>query len=154
MSDALTDKHEKLDQELNAALETHSEDELDGLGIRNQRRARIDEYEERAVAHPEPLAALIGMGNADFQRIFEHASTAVLEELDSHPHTVEEIRELAPDIRLLIKLRDSMEWDLEGGSPDGEQPVAAVPAGRKAKGLPGVTGGKSQLLPKRWNSTG
>jgi hypothetical protein len=138
------------DHELNEALETHAEDELDGLSIQNQRLAMIQEYEEAAVSRSDPFAAVIGMGNAHFQRVFEHLGAAILEELDSHPHSVQEIREFEPEIRLLVKLRNSMETDLEVQPPEAGRPAAAFPHRMTGKGLDAkVASSKRDLLPKR-----
>ena len=115
------------DDELNEALEAHAAEELDGLSIQNQRLARIQEYEEAAVSRSDPFAAVIGMGNAYLQRVFEHLGAAVLDELDSRPHTVEELREFGPEIRLLVKLRNSIETDLAFQAPDAGQQAAAFP---------------------------
>ena len=71
------------------------------------------------------------MGNAYFQRIFEHLGAAILDELDSRAHTVEELRELAPEIRLLVKLRNSIETDLAFQGTNIDPPAAARPSGMK-----------------------
>ena len=78
-----TDAREMRDHELNEALEAHAAEELDGLSIQNQRLARVQEYEEAALARSDPFAAVIGMGNAYLQRVFEHLGAAILDELDS-----------------------------------------------------------------------
>jgi hypothetical protein len=146
-----TDAREMRDHELNEALETHAEDELDGLSIQNQRLARIQEYEEAAVSRSDPFAAVIGMGNAHFQRVFEHLGAAILEELDSHPHSVEELREFGPEIRLLVKLRSAIETDLEVQPPEAETPAAAFSGRIQGTGLDTrLVSGKRDLLPKRW----
>ena len=80
------------DQELNAALEAHAAEDYDGLSIRNQRRARIQEYEESALSRLDPFAAVIGLGNVIFQSIIEHLGAAILDELNSKAPTLEEMR--------------------------------------------------------------
>ena len=91
------------------------------------------------------------MGNAYLQRVFEHLGAAILDELDSRAHTVEELRELGPEIRLLVKLRNSIETDLSVQPPDAGQQAAAFPHSMKGKGLDTkVATGKRDLLRKRW----
>lgn len=138
------------DQQLNESLEAHGQDDLDGLSIRNQRLARIQEYEEAAVSRPDPFAAVIGMGNASLQRVFEHLGAAIVEELDSRPHTVGEIRELEPEIRLLVKIRNSIETDLAVQTSDAERPATAFPPTRPAKGITNGPVRTRDLVPKRW----
>lgn len=139
------------DHELNEVLESHAAEELDGLSIQNQRLARVQEYEEAAVSRPDPFAAVIGMGNADLQRVFEHLSAAILDELDSRAHTVDELREFSPEIRLLLKLRKSIETDLAVQPPDAGQQAAAFPQRMQGTGLDiQLAAGKRDLLPKRW----
>jgi hypothetical protein len=146
-----TDARETRYQELNEALEVNSVEELDGLNIQNQRLARVQEYEEAAVSRSDPFAAVIGMGSASFQRIFEHLGAAILDELDGRAHTFEELRELTPEIRLLVKLRDAIEKDFEVQAPDADQQAAALPRLRKSKGRDTkVATSKRDLLPKRW----
>jgi hypothetical protein len=146
-----TDARKMPDHELNEALDAHAAEELDGLSMQNQRLARIEEYEEAAVSRSDPLAAVIGMGNAYLQRIFEHLGAAVLDELDSHAYTVEEFRELSPEIRLLAKLRKLIETDLELQPPDAGQQAAAFLPGSNGKRLDTrATNGKRELPPKRW----
>ncbi len=115
------DARKMRDYELNEALEADGPEILDGLSMQNQRLARVQEYEEAAVARPDPFAAVIGMGNAYFQRVFEHLGAALLDELDCRAHTVEELREFGPDIRLLVKLRNAIETDLAVQLPDAGQ---------------------------------
>lgn len=138
------------DDELNEAIEAYSEEDCDGLSIRNQRLARVHEYEEEAISRPDPFAAVIGMGNADLQRIFDHLSAAILDVMDSRKHTVDELRELSPDIRLLLKLRKSIETDLAVQTPHVEQPAASFAANGMAKGITNETIRKNGLVPKRW----
>ena len=146
-----TDAREMQDHELNEVLETHAAEELDGLSIHNQRLARIQEYEEAAVSRSDPFAAVIGMGNAHLQRVFEHLGAAILDELDGRTHTVEELRELGPEIRLLVKLRNSIETDIAVQPPDAGQQAAAFPHRQKGKGLDTqLATSKRDLLPKRW----
>src|SRR6188768_1313504 len=94
-----TDAREMRDHELNEALEAYTAEELDGLSVQNQRLAKIQKYEDAAVSRSDPFAAVIGMGNAYLQRVFEHLGTAILDELDTRAHTVEEFREFSPEIR-------------------------------------------------------
>src|SRR4051794_37868454 len=63
-----SDVRDAHDSELNEPLETNVADDPEGLSIQNQRLARILEYEEAALARMDPLAAVIGIGNAYFQR--------------------------------------------------------------------------------------
>ena len=140
------------DYELNDSLDARAVEELDGLTIQNQRLARIQEYEEAAVSRPEAFAAVIGMGNAYFQRVFEHLGAAILDELDSRAHTVEELREFGPEIRLLVKLRNAIETDLAVQPPDPRQQAAAFPH-MKGKGFDTqLATSKRDLLPKRWRA--
>src|SRR4051794_3927096 len=104
---------EMQNHELNEALDADAAEDLDGLSIKNQRLARIDEYEESAVSRSDPLAAVIGMGSAVLQRVFEDLGAAVLEVLDTHPHTLDNLRELTPEIRLMLSLRNAIEKDLD-----------------------------------------
>jgi hypothetical protein len=149
-----TKPREMRDEDLNAALEAHTVEDLDGLNIQNHRLARIQEYEEEVVSRSNPYAAMIGVGSADFQRIFEHYSKALLEELDSR-HTFAEVRELNRDIRLLETLRRAVEADLEFQSADAGQPVSGFPHSINVKGLSrkAVTN-KCDLVPKRWMGNG
>jgi hypothetical protein len=145
-----SDTRQRRDQELNEGLEAYAAEELDGLSIQNQRLARVQEYEEAAVSRPDPFAAVIGMGNADLQRIFDHLSTAILDVMDSRKHSVDELREFSPDIRLLLKLRKSIETDLAVQTPDVEQPAASFAANMTAKGITNEAIRKHGLVPKHW----
>lgn len=138
------------DQELNESLEAHGQDDLDGLSMRNQRLARVQEYEEAAIARPDPFAAVIGIGNADFQRVFEHLGAAILDELDSRTPTVDAFRELGPEIRLLVKIRNSIETDLAVHTADAGRPATAFPPTRPAKGITNGPVRDRALVPKRW----
>jgi hypothetical protein len=146
-----TDARDVPDYELNKPLETDAAEALEGLSMQNRRLATIQEYEETAISRTDPLAAVIGMGNAYFQRIFEHLGKAVLDVIDSRPHTVAEMREYAPEIRLLVKLRNAIETDLVVQPPDVERHAAALPRGAKSKvcGTEMATS-ERELLPKRW----
>ena len=147
--------HDMQDEELNEALDAHSAEELDGLSMQHQRQARVDEYEEAAVSQPNPYAAVSGMGGAFCQRIFEPLGPAVLVELDSHPHTVEEIREYEPEIRLLVKLRNSVEADLAFQANDAGPPTAAIPHRKKGNGPDTKAAtSKRNMLPNRWMAKG
>lgn len=146
-----TDAREMLDYKLSEALESHAEDELDGLSIQNRRLGRIQEYEDVCLARPDPYAAIIGMGTSSLQRVFEHLGNALLDELDSHTHKLEEVREYTPEIRLLVKLRNAIEADLEFQSADTEPPATAFPHNRKSTGQDTkVPTSQRDLLPKRW----
>ena len=139
------------DHELNEALEKDAGQELDGLSIRNQRLARILEYEEAALSRSDPHAAVIGMGNAQLQRICEHVGDAVLERWDAHTPTVEEIRELSPQIRLMVAMRKMMDTDLAFQSEDFQQQAAAFPHSAKRKGITNHVGSSQRgLVAKRW----
>jgi hypothetical protein len=138
------------DDELNEAVDAHSVEELDGLSMQNQRLARVQEYEEAAVSRPDPLAAVSGMGAAFCQRIFEHLGTAVLDELDRFPHSVEEFREYEPEIRLLAKLRKSIEQDLTLQAHETPQ-QGPMPHRKKGNVLPTKTvTSKRDLTATRW----
>ena len=64
---------------------------------------------------------------------------------------VDELRELSPEIRLLVKLRKSIETDLAIQPPDAGRQVAAFPPSLKGKGLDTrLATGNRDLLPKRW----
>ena len=94
------------------------------------------------------------MGAADLQRVFEHLSGAILTELDSRDHTVDELREFGPDIRLLLKLRKSVEMDLAIQKPDDEQPASAFPANKKGNGVAKKAIRRKGLLPNHWTGNG
>ena len=138
------------DEELNRALDAYSDEDSDAQNIRNQRLARVHEYEESTVSRADPFAAVIGMGTADLQRVFEHLSGAILAELDNREHTVDEFRELGSDIRLLLKIRKSIEVDLTFQAPDVGQPASAFAAKRNVKGLAKEAIRRNGLLPDRW----
>jgi hypothetical protein len=122
MDAELTDLPEMSDRELNEALKEHAIEEQDELSIKDRRLARIDEYEEAALSSSDAFAALIGIGNAHLQRIFEHLSTAILEELESRGGSFEAICELNPHMRLLVKMRSSVEKVFAVQPPnDGQQ---------------------------------
>jgi len=121
------------DQELNTALEAHIAENYDGLSIESQRSARIKEYEESALSRLDPFAAVIAMGNASLQRIFEHLNAALLDELYSKAHTLEEMREISPEIRLLLKLRKSIETGFAFQLHDAEQHAATYRQGGRDK---------------------
>jgi len=130
-----TNAYKMLDHELNEALDAKSSEELEGLSIQNQRLAKVHEYEEAALARSDSFAAMIGMGNAYFQRVFEHLGTALLDELDARPNTIAEIREVEPEIRLLLKVRSAIETDLEVAAADFKQQAVAFPSGMQRKAL-------------------
>jgi hypothetical protein len=130
------------DEELNKALKFDDAEVYDDLAIRNQRLARIQEYEESALARRDPLAAVIGLGNADFQRIFECLGTAVLEQLEAGSKSIEEIRELEPEIRLLVKIRKAIETDVALQAREAEQQPSALPRCRNSKELEGRPGSR------------
>jgi hypothetical protein len=80
---------------------------------------------------------------------------AILDELDSRAHTVEELREYAPEIRLLVKLRNSVEADLAFQANDAGQQAAAIPHRKKGNGLDTKAAtSKGDLLPNRWMANG
>lgn len=138
------------DYELNEALEADLAQESDGLTIQNQRLARIQEYEESALSRIDPLDAVIGIGNASFQRVFEHLGAAVLEELDSHAHTVDEFRKIGPEIRLLVKLRNTIETDLAVQSHNAAQQEMPFRHGPRDNGPSSKLAARMhELLPKR-----
>lgn len=146
-----TDARMMRDDELNEALAAHAAEELGGLSIENRRLERIQEYEEAALSRPDPFAAVIGLGNASLQRVFEHLGKALLDAMDGHPHTVDELRELSPEIRLLVKLRKLIETDLAIQPSDAGQQVAAFPHAMQGKRLDTkIATGKRDLLPRRW----
>ena len=130
-----TNAHKMLDHELNKALDAQSPEDRDGLSIQYQRLAKVQEYEEAALARSNPFAAIIGMGNAHFQRVFEHLGAALLDELDARPNTIAEIREVEPEIRLLLKVRSAMETDLEVGAAEFNQQAVAFPSAVQRKAL-------------------
>jgi hypothetical protein len=123
------------DDELDSALNLENADDLDELNIRNQRVARILDYEESAVARRDPFAAIIGMGNADMQRMCEYVGAAILERLDCGTKSIEEIREVSPEMRLLVKMRKSIETDLALHLLEGEQQPTAYPHRRSNNDL-------------------
>ena len=146
------DAHKIQDDELNEALETDPAEERDGLSIQNQRLARIQEYEEAAISRPDSQAAVIGMGSASFQRMFEHLSEAIVNRLDSYPHTLEEVRELSPEMRLALKLWSTVETDLTLQTSDTGQQATAFPPSRNGTRLDtNLTTNKRGLVPKRWS---
>jgi hypothetical protein len=118
-----TDLHALDDYELNQTLER--DEELDGLSIQQQRLARIQEYEELALARRDPFAAILGMGTCYLAQVFEHLGKKLWDELESQPPTLTALREVSPEIRLLLKVRSAMETDLEFQEHvRGEQPMA------------------------------
>jgi hypothetical protein len=123
------------DHELNEVLEAHAAEELDGLSIQNQRLARVQEYEEASVSRSDPFAAVIGMGNAYFQRVFEHLGAAILDELDSRAHTVEELREFAREFACWsnceIQLRQILQFSLPMPGNRQRRSVASDPRSEK-----------------------
>jgi hypothetical protein len=129
------------DEELDKSLKLDDADEYDDLTIRNQRLARIQEYEESAVTRRDPLAAIIGIGNADFQRMFETLGTAILEQIEAGSKSIKELRELGPDIRLLVKIRKAIETDVALQTLAAEQQPSALPRRLKSKELEARSGG-------------
>jgi hypothetical protein len=145
------DARKTQNDELNEALETDPAEERDGLSIQNQRLARIQEYEEGAISRPDPRDAMIGMGSATLQRMFEHLGEAIVNRLDSYPHTFEEVRELSPEMRLALKLRSAIETDLTLQTSDTGPQATAFPPRRNGKELDtNLTTNKRGLVPKRW----
>jgi hypothetical protein len=137
------------DHELNEALEAHAAED-DELSVQNERLAKIQEYEEAALSRSDPFGAVLGMGNATLQRIFEHLGAAILEEMDSRPHTLEELREFEPGIRLMVKLRNCVETDLALQPPDAAQQAAFRHHMNGQRLDTKLAAGKRDLLPKRW----
>jgi hypothetical protein len=91
------------------------------------------------------------MGTAYLQRVFEHLGAALLDELDSYAHPVEELREYEPEIRLLVKLPSAIETDLAVQPPDAGQQAVPFPHSVKGKWLDTkLAAGKRDLLAKRW----
>jgi hypothetical protein len=93
---------------------------LDDLSMQDRRRAKIDEYEEAAVSRSDPSDAVAGMGNANLLRVTERLTPAVLETLDSEPPTIDVAREIAPVVRLMIRVQALVDSDramerMEGG---------------------------------------
>jgi hypothetical protein len=137
------DLHALEDDELNHALERA--EELDGLNLQHQRLARIQEYEELALARTDPFGAVLGMGTSYLAQVFEHLGKAVLDELENQPTMLTALREVGPDIRLLLKLRSAIETDLDfQNQVSGEQPMglsgptkngALKQAGRRPRGM-------------------
>ena len=148
MEDLLGNAHQENDREFNEAPDACGAEELDGLSMANRRRARVDEFEEDAVARSGPYAAVIGMGTAYLQRIIEHLGAAVLEEMDSHPHTIQELREFRPEIRLLVQLRNAVETDREVQTLEAGDQAEGFASGLKLKGVASKRG----LLPKRFRA--
>jgi hypothetical protein len=146
-----TEARAKEDLELNNAFEAHATEELDALSIRSERMERIDEYEESALSRSDPLAAVIGIGNVTFQRSFEEYGAAILDEINRGAHTLEALRELEQDIRLLVKMRNCIEKDIDVQSRLAGQEEAAISQKTASKSLSGkLAMGHRDLLPKRW----
>ena len=142
---------EILDDELTTSLESYSATDLGELSISNQRLAKIDEYEERALARTDPFEAVIGMGSADLQRIFEYMSAAILAQLESQAPTLEGIREVAPVIRILVKVRTAIETDLPFQDADAGWQAANKARSKIGKGIgPKFAASTHDQLPKRW----
>ena len=119
-----TDPQALQDQDLNQALEM-DEEELDGLSLQQRRLARIQEYEEEALARIDPLAAVVGMGTVYLAQLFEYFAKAVVDEFKTQPPTLALCRELTPQVRLLAKLRSAIDTDFEFQQHNiGEQTVA------------------------------
>jgi hypothetical protein len=138
------------DDELNAALEEHVVEDLDHLDSRNLRLARVQEHEEESISRSNPFAAMIGWGTADLQRVFDCYSRVILHEIDNR-NTLAEIRELNPDIRLLLKLREAIETDLEFAfADDGQPPAFCTKRIQDHEVASRAPTGKRNLIPKRW----
>jgi hypothetical protein len=99
------------DLALNDALDEHGRGELDGLSMEQQREARILEYEEVAVEQSDPFEAITGMQNASLARIFERLSAAVVKELNSKNHSLQDIREYTTEIKSLVQIQRNIELD-------------------------------------------
>ena len=68
---------------------------------------------------------------------------------------VEELREFSPEIRLLVKLRNSIQADLAFQANDAGQQAAAIPLRKKGNGLDTKAAtSKRDLLPNRWMANG
>jgi hypothetical protein len=145
MEELTSNGHRANDRDFRQAPDAFAE-ELDGLSMPNRRRARVDEFEEDAISRSDSYAAVIGMGSAYLQRVFEALGAALLEEIDSHPLTVQELRALNPEIRMLVKLRSAIETDLEVQAlASGDQSVGFA-SGLKRKEI----AGKRALFPQRF----
>ncbi len=119
-----TDPQALQDQDLNQALEM-DEEELDGLSLQQRLLARIQEYEEEALARIDPLAAVVGMGTVYLAQLFEYFAKAVVDEFKTQPPTLALCRELTPQVLLLAKLRSAIDTDFEFQQHNiGEQTVA------------------------------
>ena len=123
------------DSELSEALDSPGEKEVAGLDLRAQRSARIDEYEEEAVRRSNPYAAMIGTGTAYLQRILEPYCQAIIEQLNSGSGSIDDVRELTPDIKIVLKLHNAVEADHEFQADEAGDQARAFPHGAARKGL-------------------
>jgi hypothetical protein len=117
------------DYVLNEVLDPRAPGDLDGLSIKNQRLARIQEYEEEAISRENPFEAVIGMGNASLQRVFEQYGQALIDAFEGRDPTLEEMRQYSSDIRLLLKVRKSIETDIALQTAHADQSASAFRGG-------------------------
>jgi hypothetical protein len=112
------------------------------------RQGRIAEYQRASELREDPYAAMIGASTADLQEIQDYYGSVILRELNRQPPDLDAIRRLAPDIKLLLKLRDAIEFDHKlvhelqlAESAEREAPVHY--AGHRK-------GRAAGLIPKQW----
>jgi hypothetical protein len=74
------------------------------------RAEAINDYENDALARPDSIDRVLGMASASLQRLFEFVYAAVREETLGSP-SIETVRELESEIRLLIALRRQVVLD-------------------------------------------
>jgi hypothetical protein len=141
------------DHELNEALEAHALEDVDGLSIKNQRLASIQEYEEAALARSNPFAAVLGMAGSQMQQISEYLGAAIIAEFESRGGSLEVIRELRPEMGLQIKLIKLAQTDLLFQLAETEPQSNLYRHGSKGKGISSnLASTKHVKLPKRWNT--
>ncbi len=118
------------DHELDQAIHLDAAEDADGLSIRNQHLAKIQECEEAALARRDPFSAVGGLGATYLQQIYLHLGHAVVDTLESGSGSLEEIRDLKSEIGLLVKLRKSIETDIALHHRELEQETIALPRTR------------------------
>jgi hypothetical protein len=82
-------------------------------GVREQGTLIATDFKRQALSRPSKNGKLSGSMTTFLQWIGAEMGAAIVEELDIHPHTVEDFRELHPEIRLLVKVADVINKDLQ-----------------------------------------
>ena len=80
-------------------------------GVREQGPLITIDSKRQALSRPSKNGKLNGSMTEFIEWIGEEMAAAIVEELNSHPHTVEDFRDLHPEIRLLVKVTDVVNKD-------------------------------------------